>query len=119
MPKKLADDTIYMKVNGKLQPIGRLYDRDHIGYGSYFVTNTKYNRSLNWIGAAPNPNFIELETALEESRDNLREEIRNIFKKYLENPDNFYDYYMVDNLIQAIRKTFLDKKTEMLHYIKS
>jgi hypothetical protein len=120
MPKKLPTDTIYMRVDGKMTAIGRLYQRDHIGYGSYFITNTKYGRSMNWIGAAPNPNFIELETAVEESRDNIRMALRKIVQEFVNDPDYFkYDYKMVDDTIQAIRQTFLDKKQKMLDTIKN
>jgi hypothetical protein len=119
MPEKLPDDTIYMKVGGKMKAIGRLYQRDHIGYGTYFVTNTKYGRSMNWVGAAPNPDFIELETAVEESRENIRNEIRSIVEEFVSDPNYFkWDYDMVDKVIQAIRKTFLDKKMKMLDVIK-
>ena len=120
MPKKLPTDTIYMRVDGKMTAIGRLYQRDHIGYGSYFITNTKYGRSMNWIGAAPNPNFIELETAVEESRDNIRMALRKIVQEFVDDPDYFkYDYKMVDDTIQANRQTFLDKKQRMLDTIKN
>lgn len=118
MPRKLSEQTVYMKVNGKYTPIGRIYDRDHIGYGSYFITNTKYGRSMNWIGASPDPDFIQLETALEESRDNIREAFRDIVQEFVTGSDYFkQDYYVVDKLIQAIRKTFLDKKKKMLDII--
>ena len=119
MPKKLSDDTIYAKVDGKYKPIGRIYERDHIGYGSYFITNFKYGRSLNWIGAAPNPDFIRLETAVEESRENIRIALRKIVSEFVNDPDYFkYDYKMVDDVIQAIRMTFLEKKQKMLNDIK-
>ena len=120
MPNKLPTDTIYMKVDGKMTPVGRLYQRDHIGYGSYFITNTKYGRSMNWIGASPNPDFIELETAVEESRENIRMALRKIVSEFVNDPDYFkYDYKMVDDTIQAIRQTFLDKKQKMLDTIKN
>ena len=120
MPRKHHDETIYMKVNGKMKAVGRIYDRDHIGYGTYFVTNTKYGRSLNWVGAAPDPDFIRLETALELSRDNLKLAIREIVQEFLDDQDYFkYDYDMVDKIIQAIRKTYIDKKQEMLDTIKN
>jgi hypothetical protein len=119
MPRKYPDETVYMKVDGRMQAIGRIYDRDHIGYGTYFITNTKYGRSMNLVGAAPNPDFIELETAVEESRDNLRVAFRNVLQKYLDDPDPYkYDYYAVDEIIQAIRKTFLDKKQKMIDALK-
>jgi hypothetical protein len=108
-----------MKVDGKMKAIGRLYDRDHIGYGTYFITNTKYGRSMNWIGAAPDPDFIKLETAVEESRENIRQALLEIVNKYMNDVYGFrQDYYMVDEVIQAIRKTFLDKKQKMLDTIK-
>lgn len=120
MPKKYPDETVYMKVNGKYQSIGRIYDRDHIGYGSYFITNTKYSRSMHWIGASPDPDFLQLETAVEESRENIRSAMREIVEKFVDNPDYFkWDYKMVDEVIQAIRKTFLDKKQKMLQTIAS
>jgi hypothetical protein len=120
MPRKHHDETVYMKVDGKMQAIGRIYDRDHIGYGTYFITNTKYGRSMNWVGAAPNPDFIRLETAIELSRDNIKDAFRDIVYEYVDDPSYFKDnYYAVDKIIQAIRKTFLDKKKEMLDDIKS
>ena len=119
MPK-LSDETVYMKINGKMQAVGRIYDRDHIGYGSYFITNQKYGtRSMHWIGASPDPDFIQLETAVEESRDNIRDAMREIVQEFINDPNYFmYDYKMVDDVIQAIRKTFLDKKKKMLDTIK-
>ena len=114
------NETIYMRVDGKIRAVGRIYDRDHIGYGTYFVTNTKYGRSMNWIGAAPNPDFIGLETAVEESRDNLRIAIRKIVSDFVNDPDYFkYDHKMVDDIIQAIRLTFLEKKQKMLDTLKN
>lgn len=119
MRKKYPDETIYMKVDGKFKAIGKLYDRDHIGYGNYFVYNNKYTRGIRWIGASPNPDFISLETAIEVSKDNLRDCIVNIFEKYLENPFEYsHNFYMTDEICQAIRKTFLEKKKEMLEIIK-
>jgi hypothetical protein len=118
MSNKNTLETVYMKVNGKMKAIGRIYDRDHIGYGTYFVTNTKYGRSMNWVGAAPDPDFIKLETAVEESRDNLKYALRKIVENFINDPDYFkQDYYMVDEVIQAIRQTFLDKKKKMLDTI--
>lgn len=107
-----------MKVDGKMKPIGKIYDRDHIGYGSYFITNTKYGRSMNWIGAAPDPDFIRLETAVEESRENLKIEVRKIIEDFIDSDHYFkYDYETIDKIIQAIRKTYLDKKERMLKMI--
>jgi len=118
MPKKLSDETVYMKVDGKMQAIGRIYERDHIGYGTYFITNTKYGRSMNWVGAAPDPDFIRLETAVEESRENIRMALRKIVADFVNDPDYFkYDYKMVDDAIQAIRQTYLDKKKKLLDTI--
>ena len=120
MPKKLSDETIFMRRGGRYVPVGKLYDRDTIGYGTYFVNNSKYgNRSLHWIGAAPDPDFLRLETAVEESRDELRCVIREIVAEFQHDPNYFkYDYEVVDKVIQAIRKTFLDKKKKMLQAIK-
>ena len=74
---------------------------------------------MHWIGAAPNPAFLELETAVEESRDNIRSAIRNIVQEFVASPDYFkWDYNMVDDIIQAIRKTYLDKKKKMLDTLK-
>lgn len=116
---KRPDETIYLKIDGKFKAIGRLYDRDHIGYGNYFVYNFKYGRGLHWIGAAPNPKFIELETAVEESRDELRLAVREIVHDFVHGPDYYKtDYLIVDKVIQAIRATFLKKKKEMLKSIK-
>jgi len=118
MPKKLPEETIFLKEKGKYIPIGRLYERDHIGYGSWFITNFKYGRSMHWIGAAPDPEFIKLETAVEESRENIRLAMRQIVYDFVNDPDYFkYDHKMVDGVIQAIRKTFLDKKKAMLDTI--
>ena len=118
MPKKLHEDTIFLKEGKKYIPIGRLYDRDYIGYGSYFITNTKYGRSMHWIGASPNPDFIGLETAIEESRDNIRLAIRDLIIDFINDKD-FYksDHIVVDNIIQAIRQTFVTKKQKMLDII--
>jgi len=115
MPKKYPDDTVYMKIEGKYVAIGKCYDRDIMSYGNYFVYNTKYKSGMNWISASPDPNFIGLETAIEESRENLREELRNILDNY--KSEYLADYYTVDNIIQAIRKTFLNKKRQMLETI--
>jgi len=119
MPK-LPDETIFLKREGKYIAIGRQYDSNHIGYGSYFVTNSKYgSRGFHWIGASPDPDFIQLETAVEESRDNIRDAMRKIVQEFVNDRDYFkYDYKMVDDVIQAIRKTFLDKKRKMLDTIK-
>ena len=112
------NDTIYMRVDGKLKAIGKLYDRDHMPYGNYFVSNKRYGRAMNWIGASPNPDFIGLETALEESRDEIRIAVRKIVQDFVHDPDYFkQDYNMVDQVIQAIRKTYLDKQTEMLEIL--
>lgn len=119
MPKKYPDETVYMKVDGKFKAFGKVYDRDHIGYGNYFVYNTKFGRGLRWIGASPDPDFIGLESAIEESKDNLSKSITKIFERYLANPKEYYlNYYMTDEICQAIRKTFLDKKKQMLTLIK-
>ena len=120
MPKKYPpEETIYMKVDGKFKAIGKIYDRDHIGYGNYFVYNDRYSRGLRWIGAAPDPDFIELESAVEESKDNLRSAIIDIFERYLANPKEYScKFYMTDEICQAIRKTFLDKKKKMLKLMK-
>lgn len=119
MPKKYPDETIYMKVDGKYVATGKLYDRDHIGYGNYFVYNGKYSRGLRWIGATPDPDFIGLETALEESREEIRLTFRKILEEYFSDGDRFrQDYYAVDAVIQAVRKTYIDKKKEMLNLIK-
>jgi hypothetical protein len=119
MPKKYPDETVYMKVDGKFKAFGKIYDRDHIGYGNYFVYNTKFGRGLRWIGATPDPDFIGLESAVEESKDNLSKAITEIFERYIANPKEYYlNFYMTDEICQAIRKTFLDKKKQMLKLIK-
>lgn len=118
MPKKYPDETVYMRVSGKYIAIGKLYDSDHISYGNYFVSNKKYCRGIHWIGAAPDPDFIRLETAVEESRDNIRDAVRNIVSEFVNDPTYLkYDYKMVDDIIQAIRKTYIDKKKQMLEDI--
>ena len=118
MPKKLPEETIYLKVNGKYTAIGKLYDRDHIGYGNWFVSNHKYSRGLHWLSTAPDPDFIKLETAVEESRENIRIAIRQIVSDFIQSPDYYkHDFKMVDDIIQAIRKTYLDKAKKMLDII--
>ena len=109
------NSTIYAKIDGKFKAVGKLYDRDHMPYGNYFVSNKKYGRAMNWIGAAPDPDFIGLETAVEESRDEIRIAVRKIVQDFVDDPDYFkQDYNMVDQVIQAIRKTYLDKQKQML-----
>lgn len=118
MPKKLPEETVYLKVNGKYTAIGKLYDRDHIGYGNWFVTNNKYSRGLHYIGAAPDPDYIRLETALEDSREKIRMAMRQIVSDFVNDPNYYkYDYKMVDEVIQAVRESFLDKKKKMLQAI--
>ena len=118
MPK-YPDETIYMKVDGKFKAIGKIYDREHIGYGNYFIYNTRYGRGLRWIAAAPDPDFLSLETAIEESKDNLSKAITNIFDEYIRDPNKYHiEFYMTEEICQAIRKTFLDKKKEMLYRLK-
>jgi len=112
------NETIYMRVDGKFRAVGKMYDRDHMPYGNYFVSNKRYGRAMNWIGAAPNPDFIGLETAIEESRDEIRIAVRKIVEDFVDNPDYFkQDYNMVDQVIQAVRKTYLDKQKQMLEIL--
>ncbi len=119
MPRKYPDETIYMKVDGKFKAIGKFYDRDYIGYGNYFVYNNKYSRGLRWIGAAPDPDFIGLETAVEACKDTLEKELRDIIDDFVSGKtDNIHRFYLTDSICQAIRKTFIDKKKEMLTLIK-
>jgi hypothetical protein len=121
MPKKYPDETIYMKVDGKYKAIGKIYDRDHVGYGNYFIYNNKYSRGIRWIGASPNPDFIGLETAVELCKDTLEKELRDIIDDFVSGKINnsSYRFYLTDSICQAIRKTFLDKKKEMLEKIKN
>jgi len=120
MPRKYPDETIYMRVDGKYKPIGKIYDRDHIGYGNYFVYNNKYSRGIRWIAASPDPDFIGLETAVEETKDTLEIELRDIIDNFISgNVNNTYRFYLTDSICQAIRKTFLKKKAEMLEKIKN
>lgn len=122
MSKKLPDDTIYMKVNGKFTPVGKIYDRGNIGYGNYFCYSEKYSTGIRAIEASPNPDFIGLETAVEMSRDELREAMYETFYKYYKDTDKnkfFCNWYMVGDVIQAIRKTFIKKQKELLHAIKN
>ncbi len=119
MPRKFPDETIYMRIDGKYKAIGKIYDRDHIGYGNYFIHNSKFGRGLRWIGAAPDPDFIGLETAVEACKDNLEKELRNIVDDFISGKvNNTHRFYLTDNICQAIRKTFLDKKKEMIDRIK-
>jgi hypothetical protein len=116
MPRKHTDDTIYVKRDGKYVAAGKWFDRDTLGFGNFFVCNTKFKRGMNSIKAAPDPNFIELETAVEE----CREELRILFRNILSSPrinEWMYDFDAVDAVIQTIRKTFLDKKKKMLDHI--
>ena len=116
MPK-LPDETIFMKVDGKFKAVGKIYDRNTIGYGNYFIYNNKYSRGFRTISAAPDPDFIGLESAIEESRENLEKEIIDIFNKTRNSGEHIFYYNVCDDVIQAIRKTFLDKKKEMLNII--
>jgi hypothetical protein len=113
MPK-LPDETIYMKVDGKFKAVGKIYDHATIGYGNYFVYSNKYSRGVRKISASPDPDFIGLESAIEESRDNLEKQIIEIFNKSRNSGEYLFYYNVCDDVIEAIRKTFLDKKKEML-----
>jgi hypothetical protein len=120
MPRKHSDDTVYTRVDGKYVAVGKWFDRDFLGFGDYFVQNNKYTRGYRWIGAFPDADFIGLETALEESRDNIDFTLRDIVQKSVLESDQYQQrYYLVDNVIQAIRKTYLDKKKKMLDIIKN
>lgn len=117
MPKKHSDDTIYVKKDGKYVAAGKWFDRDHLGFGNFFINNTKYSRGYHCISASPDPDFITLETAIEESREELRMALRNIMMDYSKQA-HLHDFYTVDIVIQAIRKTFLDKKKKMVDIIR-
>jgi hypothetical protein len=56
------------------------------GYGNWFVTNNKYSRGLHYIGAAPDPDYIRLETALEDSREKIRMSMRQIVSDFVNDP---------------------------------
>ena len=114
MTKKLPDDTIYMKVNGRLKPVGRLFDRDSLGYGNFFVYVEKYSRGVRSIKASPNPDFIGLETAVEESRDELRDCFMSIISNYLHMSGHYPLHDVVDKVIESIRKTYNKKKKELI-----
>jgi len=117
MTRKHSDDTIFVKRGGKYIPAGKWFDRDSLGFGDWFVNNTKYRKGFNSISASPNPDYIGLETAVEE----CREELRMLFKKIIESDKRhewMANHNAADEVIQVIRKTFLVKKQQMLDYIK-
>ena len=105
-------ETVYVKNNKKYVPIGRLYDRDHIGYGSYFVNNFKYGRALMWLPFSPNPDFLEFESAATECMEDIRLALRNKLTETTNDRELMY------TVINSIRETYLKKRMEMLSIIK-
>jgi hypothetical protein len=115
MPKKLPDDTVYMKRNGKYIPVGKAHTIDFIGYGCYFVESKKYSKGIRRIEGVPDPDFIGLETAARMCIDDVCKSYYQamIDKKLVSN------YELVEAVINGILETAKAHKELMLDTIKN
>lgn len=109
-----ADETVYIKVNGKYKAYGRVWDRETLPYGTWFVDNKSGSRSLRVIEAMPE--FLGLESAIESSKD----ELCSTISEYMQTlSGKTFSYWELTELIsKAVRNTLVKKQREAIHILK-
>lgn len=114
MAHSAADETVYIKVNGKYVAYGRVWDREALPYGCWFVENKRNSRGLRKIEAMPE--FIGLESAIEASKDELCKSISEYMT--LLNGKTFSYWELTEAVAKAVRNTLVQKQREAINILK-
>lgn len=114
MAHSSADETVYIKVNGKYKPYGKVWDREALPYGNWFVENAANSKGLRCIESMPD--FLQLESAIEETKDELCKHVQTYMKQLQDKPFSYWELTTV--ISQAVRATIVSKQRAMLHTIK-
>lgn len=114
MNKSAADETVYIKVAGKYKPYGKVWDREALPYGTWFVENKQHSKGLRHIESMPE--FLGLESAIEESKQELCRHVQEYFNTLEPKPLSYWD--LTELISKAVRDTIIKKQREMIHTIK-
>lgn len=114
MAHSAADETVYIKVNGKYVAYGKVWDREALPYGVWFVENKRGCKSMRSIEAMPE--YLGLESAIESSKD----ELCKMISEYMTTlQGKTFSYWELTELVsKAVRATLINKQRETIHILK-
>lgn len=114
MARSTADETIYIKINGKYVAYGKVWDREALPYGCWYVENRQCSTSMRTVETMPE--FLGLESAIESSKD----ELCNAISEYMTQlQGKQFSYWELTGLVsEAVRATLVKKQREAIHILK-
>jgi len=110
-----SDEDVYIKIDGKYKAYGKVWDREVLPYGTWFIDNKKGGRSMRAVSAMPE--FTNLEAAMYASQDVLCQKISEYFSALNGKPISMWD--ISDLAIKSIRETLVQKQRQALHILKT
>lgn len=109
------DDLVYIKRNNKYTSIGRLWDRDFLGFGNWYVYCKKYSRGIRHIDKIPaDPDIRKLIAAFDLCEDAIIDKIN----KMLEQKRTVSSYDIFNNLRSCITEALEAHKKELINLLK-
>lgn len=110
-----SDEDVYIKIDGKYKAYGKVWDREVIPYGIWFVDNQRGCKKIRRVEAMPE--FTNLEAAMYASQDVLCQKISEYFNALNGKSISMWD--ISDMAIKSIRDTLLQKQRQSLHILKT
>jgi hypothetical protein len=114
MAHSAADETVYIKVNNKYKAYGKVWDREALPYGCWFVENRQHCRGIRAIEAMPA--LVELESAIEASKDEICKRIAEYMKQLQGQQFSYWD--LTEMVSKGVRDTIIKRQREMIHTLK-
>lgn len=114
MARSAADETVYIKVNGKYVAYGKVWDREALPFGCWFVENRRGCKGMRSIEAMPE--FLGLESAIESSKDELCRAIADYMGSLQGRQFSYWD--LTELVSKAVRNTLINKQKEVMHILK-
>lgn len=109
------DDLVYIKQGKKYTSIGRLWDRDYLGFGNWYVYVKKYSRGVRSIDAVPaDPDLKKLIAAV----DLCEDEIVACIGKMREQKTPASNWDVFNNIRACLVQAFEAHKKELVERLK-
>ena len=106
---------VFVKEGDEYVGVGRSMDYRYLPYGCFYVEN---HRNRGWRRIDAMPRHLELESAIDDCKDQLVKHLQEHHKKLYESGDPYSYSDLAEVVINAVRATIHDRQMEIIHRLK-
>lgn len=106
---------VFIKQGEELVSVGRQFDYKYLPHGCFYVEN---NARRGWRRIKAMPRHLELESAIDDCREQLIVHLQRYHKKLYESGEPYSYSDMADAVSNAVRATIHDRQMDIIRRLK-